>query len=95
MSTIAERVAKGAAFLDEREPGWDERIDLDRLDIDSNCRCILGQLHDKSYATGRRALGLRGHGVGLGFYPSASDSPHALTAEWERVITARREAGAS
>lgn len=44
MSAIAKRVAAGAAFLDEREPGWWERIDLDRLDMSSECRCVLGQL---------------------------------------------------
>jgi hypothetical protein len=96
VSTIAERVAAGAAFLDEHEPGWDQHIDLDRLDIDSNCRCILGQLHDDSYQEGRRELGLSGanHGVALGFYPSRTDVPTSerLTAEWVRVIAERRAA---
>lgn len=45
MSAIAERVAAGAAFLDEREPGWDQRIDLGRLNLKSECRCVLGQLN--------------------------------------------------
>lgn len=31
MTTAAERVAKGAAFLDEKVPGWASRIDLDGL----------------------------------------------------------------
>ena len=44
MSTVAERVAAGAAFLDEREPGWCKRIDPDRLDMSAECRCVLGQL---------------------------------------------------
>lgn len=44
MSTIAERVAAGAAFLDAREPGWWQRIDLDTLDLQAPCRCVLGQL---------------------------------------------------
>ena len=44
MSTVADRVAAGAAYLDEREPGWWQRIDLDRLDLQAQCRCVLGQL---------------------------------------------------
>jgi hypothetical protein len=42
--TIAERAAAGAVFLDERLPGWHERIDLGALRLDSPCRCVLGQL---------------------------------------------------
>lgn len=42
--TITERVAKGAAFLDEHFTGWWERIDLNTLNIDSCDNCVLGQL---------------------------------------------------
>ena len=45
MNTIAERVAAGAAFLDEREPDWWRRIDVKRLELASSCQCVLGQLH--------------------------------------------------
>lgn len=45
MSTVAERVAAGAAFLDGREPGWWERIDLGSLDMTADCGCVLGQLN--------------------------------------------------
>lgn len=44
MSGVAERVAAGAAYLDDREPGWWERIDMDRLDMSAECLCVLGQL---------------------------------------------------
>lgn len=48
MSTITERVAKGAAFFDEKDPGWwradvERAIDLDRLDFSSGDACLLGQ----------------------------------------------------
>ena len=105
MTTIAERVARGAAFLDEREPGWDARIDLDTLSLDSPCCCVLGQLHG-GYGAGLRATGLGdddGRDIELGFFWtdehlvgfSLDDEPGDLTAEWKRVITARRESGAS
>ena len=44
MSTITERVERGAALLDERRPGWWRDIDMGTLDIRSPCRCILGQM---------------------------------------------------
>lgn len=43
-ATVAERVAAGAEFLDQREPGWWQRIDLDRLEMRRSCACVLGQL---------------------------------------------------
>jgi hypothetical protein len=49
MTGIAERVARGAALLDEKEPGWDKRIDLGKLMMWDGCRCILGQVYG-SYA---------------------------------------------
>jgi hypothetical protein len=105
MSTIAERVAKGSAFLDGKQPGWDKRIDLERLDLESGCNCILGQLHpapddpeELPYIAALRALGLP-HGVkdsedvDLGFYfASDEDEFPALEAEWRRLIEARRAA---
>lgn len=110
MSTIAERVAAGAVFLDEHDPGWWQRIDLAVIDLGSPCCCVLGQLHlDKSpnpafaYRRGRDALGLsanRGRELGFDAYQDdmAGDvgaEYYDLTAEWKRVITGRRTAVAS
>jgi hypothetical protein len=48
MSGITERVALGAAFLDEHDPDWwkadvDRAIDLDKLSLASSEMCVLGQ----------------------------------------------------
>ena len=48
MGTTAERVAAGAAFLDERDPDWwradvDRAIDLEILDLAEPAHCVLGQ----------------------------------------------------
>jgi hypothetical protein len=48
VSTIAERVAAGAKFLDEHDPGWwradvERAIDLDTLDLHNGDMCVLGQ----------------------------------------------------
>lgn len=46
--TVAGRVAKGAAFLDEHDPGWwradvPDAISLADLDLGDTSRCVLGQ----------------------------------------------------
>ena len=43
MTEIKKRVARGAALLDEKRPGWEAMIDLSSLDISDPYKCILGQ----------------------------------------------------
>ena len=100
---FTERVAKGAALLDEKRPGWVDRIDLDTLDIDNCEDCVLGQafeaeVHDDEncgYTDGLEALGIPSGRPeeDFGFDAHRADQA-SLTAEWKRVITARREASA-
>ena len=105
MSTIAERVAAGEAFLDEYDPSWwradvGRAIDPGVLDVASGCWCPLGQRYG-SFATGLHATGLAGLAdcARFGFLWEASSSREvidaeidALNAQWRHVITARREA---
>lgn len=99
-ATIPERVAKGAALLDEKLPGWVDRIDLDRLNVQSGCDCILGQEFSGSATEDAPGfvIGLFGlfggelteamlHGFTIG---GGYDTFPALTREWRRVILARR-----
>lgn len=43
--TIEERVLNGAALLDAKEPGWEAKINLGTLRIESVCACVLGQVY--------------------------------------------------
>lgn len=43
MKTIDERIDAGVAWLDDNVPDWLDRIDLARLDLSSECACVLGQ----------------------------------------------------
>lgn len=45
MNDIADRVARGAAWLDEKYPTWFEGIDLGTLDLGNCTRCVLGQVY--------------------------------------------------
>ena len=42
---IKNRVIKGAKFLDTKMPGWYNKIDISRLNINNSCNCIIGQLY--------------------------------------------------
>jgi hypothetical protein len=48
MSAVADRVAAGAAFLDEHDPQWwradvERAINLDELELRDGTLCVLGQ----------------------------------------------------
>lgn len=45
MNPYTEEAARGAALLDEKNPGWADRIDLSALSMGNPDRCILGQLY--------------------------------------------------
>lgn len=55
----AARVAKGAALLDEKRPGWERQIDLGTLDVQNGTCCVTAQLSGtQAWFTGMRQLGL-------------------------------------
>lgn len=84
MSGVAERVAAGARFLDEHEPGWWQRINVSRLNLSDSCRCIRGQLDGDADEFDPN--------LGFDIYPLDDDAAYdELTAEWRRVITSRHE----
>lgn len=48
MTSIEElqaRVDKGAAWLDEVNPGWWDRVVINKLHMIHSCSCVLGQLY--------------------------------------------------
>ncbi len=80
-----ERIARGAAFLDERAPGWRQRIDLEKLELSSCVACVLGQVSANADPYGWREVRL---GFGLDF-ESAEDHGFALSDdEYETVMEA-------
>jgi len=89
LSTITERVERGAALLDEKRPGWWRLIDLGRLDIDSDRNCVIRQLG--SYVGTVRGLGLyySAADVAHGFQGDDDDETAALTVAWRDLIGQR------
>lgn len=87
--TVEERVRNGAAFLDERVPGWRERVDPDELAIQQCDYCVLGQVFG-SVADGCASLALYDGSVGrlqrLGFYWYNGEGLAALNTAWRREL---------
>lgn len=95
MIGVKWRVARGVKLLDKRMPGWDERINLHRLDMGNGTHCVLGQLYGDYYRGLDVLLGdnsnSNGYHYAFNTYFLTSD---VLDREWTRVITDRRIAAA-
>lgn len=101
---VQERVERGAAYLDEVDPGWHRRVTAETLALEDGEHCVLGQLHGEF----RVGLG-RSHVLSLSSAPRASLSPvdygfkcvegvsdawqardyELLTAAWREAVRAR------
>ena len=89
-----ERVARGAAVLDEAVPGWDAHIDLAYLDMRHPSDCVLGQTFDNA-TFGMTMLGLD-DGAPYGFELNANEGDEAWRAlddAWRSLILNRRAPG--
>lgn len=99
MSTIEERVARGAAFLDEKLPGWwqKEQISLNRLDLSDGCGCVVGQLYEPRAHADDTETGFEAAidvawldldypiAVANGFYAAFHGGPAGAAAEYARL----------
>ena len=101
------RAARGAALLDDRDPGWADRVDLGTLRLSDGTACVLRQL------SGGSRRGLRARVLDLSSAPSrfvspidlgfqavgdlgeaAEDLDYALlTRAWRDEVVARRGGG--
>lgn len=102
MSTVKQRVAKGARFLDkEVGKNWHRKVKITKLDIrqptvkEDGCGCVLAQLSTSgSYWKLVNDLGLNGHDTQdlgfdgyCGFYDPIWD---LLEEAWKNEIRSRR-----
>ena len=109
MTTIEERVEHGADYLDNLlGPDWPDMIDLDTLNQENGCKCILAQINIPSgpYEVTRLTLDLEEEDAeemgflnedmirGDEFVDEDADEyeEDALTNAWIEFIQARRTA---
>lgn len=106
--SAAERVAAGAAWLDEHRPGWVDKIRITRLDLSSCTQCVLGQVYghyfdavspDEATTTARplrdadaAALGFE-HRVDARNSAAVREDYAWLARAWRTLIRERRAAG--
>lgn len=85
--SVLELVAAGAAWLDERVPGWWQRINLDALRMKSCEWCVLGQVFGH-FDEAPRAGRLSGQ-LGFGFPEVSTEDPlwDALDETWRDLVT--------
>ena len=84
----AERVAKGAQFLDEKIPDWYTKINTDTLDMTDGSCCIIGQLYPRDgftwtlkYTYNWNNKTAQDHGFFIEDLPEGCDCPNCSTAE--------------
>ena len=89
MKAIEERVQRGMALLDDKNPGWERKIDLHILNMEDCHACILGQLYTE-YSLGFKPLAIwSGHPYGF----NSSFYYHELTSAWKEAIRQRLDRG--
>lgn len=100
-----DRAQRGATLLDQKQPGWVDRIDLDELRMASAAHCIIGQAFGSFHQGGRRLFAddwivpagwAHTGGVANGFYVSGDGTSEVfaeyaeLDDSWQRIIEQRR-----
>lgn len=103
-SPYAARVAKGAALLDQVEPGWEWRVDPARVRVESWSNGVVELLYGVPYPTAYYWLFSKLDSkviysmadLGFTLYEIEDECEPfirfaGLTVEWRRAITERRE----
>lgn len=94
--TIEQRVANGAAFLNENVPNWFQEISTETLDVNDFEKCVLGQIfghYDTAKDTMRNAfIHSSFTRAEMGFDLIGDDGDkmridgEKLTAEWKKIV---------
>lgn len=102
-TVIDPRVQRGAELLDERMPGWADKVDVDEFDLRDGDRCVLGQIGlcvwSETYPhTAQRllpdgyAFGKDAHSHGFMGNVEIAGDWGALEQDWRLAILSRRQA---
>ena len=95
MDDLAQRVARGASWLDVKHPGWSAKIDPALLYMGECSMCIIGQLYGsfnvQTYAEGGVLRGIDPVVYGFQLPAGEDDSQNwdALGSLWRAAIAQR------
>lgn len=100
MSTVRERVERGAKLLDEHFPGWDRVVNSDELRMADFEHCVCGQVGKKylklgasCYVSVVKKLGMLGNlntQIAHGF--ESCEGFLSLREEWRHLLRERKQA---
>lgn len=92
-TVIDPRVRRGAELLDERMPGWADRIDLDKFNLASGHCCVRGQLGDDAICDETIETWVS-HGWYVREYDTREEhrAYAELEQDWRLAILSRRQA---
>jgi hypothetical protein len=88
---IKDAVKAGVAYLDAADgPDWPHQIDVNSLNLQTGCGCVLGQIERRKtfgagYDMACARRGLNKTTPTLGFWTTLRNYP-TLTAAWKQVI---------
>lgn len=89
------RAARGAELLDEKYPGWANKVNYGKLRMMNSFDCVLGQVYGR-YQRGMEELNLsrKNDVIYYGFYAIGSlESETSLWCAWCEEIDKRRKDG--
>jgi len=93
--TVTAKVLRGARLLDKKYPGWEKKISLPELDLNSCEVCVLGQLYGiyetglgQVFEDGDRSDGFKRYHYGFSDLGTKDRMRH-LTQVWGRLILSR------
>lgn len=89
---MKEKIKLGMDLLDEKVPGWRDRIDLKNLNMGSCESCILGQLFN-DFGLGLKKLDIDLYDTTifeLAFEKSSGESYTQLTKNWKQALSEER-----
>jgi hypothetical protein len=91
-NSLYDVVRRGARLLDREAPGWERKIDLDTLDLEHTCNCVVGQVYG-DYDEGIEQLDgdAESHPERYGFDidPAADYEYESLTERWRGFLKRR------
>lgn len=90
---IAARVARGAAWLDENMPGWEQKVDLAKLDLYNCLQCILGQVSNVRFGYLRIVLSMGEDWAILHGFNDHCGNMSLLNEAWTTLIKERFDTG--
>ena len=90
------QIAKGVQYLDaDLGMSWPEKINIQRLELNSCYRCLIGQLYGSYYCRFDGEDGVE-DGMEFGFSTDNRDRYPVLEREWkEKIIQLKAERGSS